>query len=223
MHLIFNMFSLYVFSEVAEFQLGVLLYGIIYLASLLGGNLFSLFVHRHHSDYRSAGASGAVCGIIFASIALFPGMGIGFFFIPVSIPSWIYGLVFVLYSIWGIRSRKDNVGHEAHLAGALIGMFIAIASEPSVLSNNYLPILAIAIPSMVFIYIILTRPHVLLIDNNFFKTHRRYYSIDHRYNAEKIDRQKQIDLILDKIHRKGMKSLSKKERELLAEYSKTVR
>lgn len=222
-HLIFNMLSLYIFSDAVEIRLGMISFIAIYFASLIGGNLFSLFVHRHHSRYTSAGASGAVCGIIFASIAVFPGLDIRFFFIPIDIPAWIFGLLYVIYSIWGIRSKADNVGHEAHLAGALVGLLIAILIQPASLRYNYLPILAISVPSIIFIYIILTRPHILLVDNNFFKTEKRYHSIDHKYNAEKMDRQKQIDLILDKIHRKGMKSLTRKERELLSEYSKTVR
>jgi membrane associated rhomboid family serine protease len=221
-HLLFNMFSLLLFSMTVEQYLGPLFYLLIYFASLLGGNLFTLYLHRNHGEYGTVGASGAVCGIIFAAIALFPGMGIGLFFIPVSIPSWIYGLVYVAYSIYGIRSRKDNVGHEAHLAGALIGMFIAIMIEPSSLVNNYLPILAILLPSLIFIYIIVTRPHVLLIDNFYFKK-RNYYSIDHKYNAEKRDKQKEVDAILEKIHKKGMSSLTRQERETLSQYSKTVR
>src|SRR5687768_3574038 len=71
-HLIFNMFSLFAFSGILENYLGGLQFLIIYFTGLIGGEVLSLFVHRHHADYSSVGASGAVCGIIFASIALFP-------------------------------------------------------------------------------------------------------------------------------------------------------
>jgi membrane associated rhomboid family serine protease len=223
MHLIFNMIALYFFSGSVEFFFGPLPFLLIYFISMVGGDLLSLFIHRYDSGFSSVGASGAVCGIIFASIAVFPGMTIGFFFIPIGIPAWIYGLAYVLYSIYGIRSRRSNIGHEAHLAGALIGMLLAIAMHPESLKENYLTILLITIPCIVFIYIILTRPHVLLIDNNFFKTHKRYYSVDHKYNAEKIDKEKEVDRILEKISRKGMKSLTPKERETLENHSKTVR
>lgn len=223
MHLIFNMLSLYIFSNSVEGFFGPLQFLLIYFISMLGGELLALFIHRRDGSYTSVGASGAVCGIIFASIAVFPGMGIGFFFIPVSIPAWIYGLAYVLYSIYGIRSRKDNVGHESHLGGALIGMLLAIAMYPAALAENYLTILVIAAPCIVFIYIIITRPHVLLVDNNFFKTQQNYYSIDHKYNAERVNKQQEIDRILEKIHRKGMKSLTQKEKELLEQHSKSVR
>jgi len=223
MHLIFNMLALYFFSGAVESFFGPLQFLLIYFASLIGGDLLSLFIHRYDSGYSSVGASGAVSGIIFAAIAVFPGMRMGFFFIPLAIPAWIFGLAYVLYSIYGVRSRRDNVGHESHLAGALIGMLLGIAMFPAALTENYLTILIIAIPSMAFIYIILTRPHVLLIDNNFLKTQKRYYSIDHKYNAEKINKEKEVDRILEKISRKGMKSLTPKEREILEQHSKTVR
>jgi hypothetical protein len=63
----------------------------------------------------------------------------------------------------------------------------------------------------------------LLIDNNFFKTQKRYYSIDQKYNAEKIDKEKEVDRILEKISKKGMKSLTPKERETLENHSKSFR
>lgn len=221
MHLIFNMISLYFFSAGIESYLGSVQYLLIYFASLIAGNLFSLLIHKNDNSYSSVGASGAVCGIIFAAIALFPGMKIGLFFFP--IPGWIYGLAFVLLSIYGIKSSNRNIGYDAHLGGALTGMLIAILMMPSVLVTNYFPILIICIPSLVFIYIIIKKPHLLLIDDYFFKTYRDRGTIDHRYNMEKADRQKEVDMILEKIHKKGIKSLTAREKQILDEYSKTVR
>lgn len=85
-HLIFNMLSLFFFYDYVEMFLGNIEFVILYFGSLLGGNLLALYIHRQHGDYSAAGASGAVSGVIFASIALFPGMGVGAFLIPVHIP-----------------------------------------------------------------------------------------------------------------------------------------
>jgi membrane associated rhomboid family serine protease len=221
LHLILNMISLYFFSGLVESQLGTLAFLVIYFGSLIGGDLFSLLIHKHDSGYSSIGASGAVFGIVFAAIALFPNMNIGLFFLP-GIPAWIYGLAYVLYSIYGIRSRMNNVGHDAHLCGAVFGMLVAIALQPSSIMQNPVPILLVSVPAIVFIYIIVTRPHVLLIDNLFYKNQRRHYNIDQRYNAEKVDKQKELDRLLEKIHKKGMNSLSAKEKANLAEYSKQL-
>ena len=93
MHFIFNMYVLYAFSGGIETYLGILPFTIIYFASLIGGHLFSLFMHRNHSDYTAVGASGAVSGVVFASIILFPGMELSLFFMPIHIPAWLFGLI----------------------------------------------------------------------------------------------------------------------------------
>ena len=223
MHLIFNMIALYFFSGSLEVYLGPVKFLIIYFSSLVGGDLLSLFIHRQDTDYDSVGASAGVCGIMFASIALFPGMGIGLLFIPVSIPGWLFGLIYVAYSIYGIRSRSNNIGHDAHLGGALVGLLVAVIMQPSAIVNNTWAIVIIMLPSVFFIYMIVTRPHILLIDNYFFKKHSNAITIDHKYNIERIDRQQEIDRILEKIHKKGMNSLTVKEKHALDEYSKTTR
>ena len=221
MHLIFNMLSLYAFSDLLEWRLGPLNFAIIYFASLIGGNILALFVHRQHGDYSAVGASGAVCGVIFASIALFPGIGVGFFGMPYSIPSWGYGLLFVGISIFGIKSNKDNIGHEAHLGGALVGMLTAIIMQPEALKENYLPILATVVPTVVFIFLIITRPHILLTNNSFFESNKKdHYDIDHIYNEKRTNKEKELDKLLEKISKKGMSSLSTKEKNRLKELSK---
>jgi membrane associated rhomboid family serine protease len=164
-HLLFNMMSLYAFSGLLELQLGEIKFLLLYFSSLLGGDLLSLFVHRNHGDYRSVGASGAVCGIIFASIALFPGIGIGFFGLPFSIPSWLYGILYIAYTIYGVKSDSASVGHEAHLGGALAGMLVAIAMQPSVVIENFWIILFVTLPTLAFIILMIKRPHILLLDN----------------------------------------------------------
>ncbi len=220
MHLIFNMLALYFFSSSLELYLGPVRFLIIYFLSLVAGDLLSLLVHRHQGDYDSVGASAGVNGVIFAFIALFPNMRIGLLFIPIGIPAWLFGLVYVLYSIYGIRSRKYNIGHDAHLGGALVGLVIAIIMQPSALINNTWAILIIMLPSVFFIYMIITRPHILLIDNYFFNKHSNAITVDHKYNIEQVNKQKEIDRILEKIHKKGMKSLTQKEKQMLEDYSK---
>ncbi|MBS1667020.1 MAG: rhomboid family intramembrane serine protease [Bacteroidetes bacterium] len=222
MHLIFNMLSLYFFSGVIESSLGGFRFLIIYFASMIGGEMFSMLVHKNNGDYSSVGASGAICGIIFSSIALFPGMGIGLFFLPISIPNWLFGLVFVLYSIYAVQSKKDNVGHDMHLGGALVGMLTALLMEPSALIQNYPVILLIAVPTIAFIYFIITRPQILFIDNYFFKQHQ-HFTIDDRYNQDRHQQQMEIDRILEKISKRGMGSLSRSEKEKLKNYSEKMK
>lgn len=222
LHLVLNMYSLYAFGYLLEASIGPWVFLAIYATSLIGGNLLSLFLHRHQDWYSAAGASGAVSGIIFSSLALFPGMDISLFGI-LPLPGWLYGLAFVLYSIYGIRSERRGIGHDAHLGGAMIGMLTALAFYPSALRTNYVTILVILLPCLVFLVLMLRRPEWLIIG-----TLRRrrdvnpdYLTQDDRYNLGKAQKQKEVDRILDKIAAKGMSSLSEKEKALLKEYSET--
>jgi membrane associated rhomboid family serine protease len=218
MHLIFNMLALYAFGSFFEPFLGGAKFLLIYFLSLIGGNGLALFIHKNSGDYTAVGASGAVNGIIYAGIALAPNMGIGFFFLPLSIPAWVFGIVYMLFTIYGIKAKWGNSGHAAHLGGALIGMLIALAMYPEALRVNYLPILLILIPTISFLLLIIYKPEILLIDS--FSKKKEQYSIDHQYNLTKAEKQADIDRILEKIHHKGMSSLTRKEREALEKYSK---
>jgi membrane associated rhomboid family serine protease len=215
-HLLFNMLALYVFGIGLDEYLGGSNMAVIYFASLLGGNLFTYYLHRH-DNYRAVGASGATFGLTFASIALFPGMKISLFFLPIGIPSWLFGLGSVLFSIYGIRAKKDNIGHEAHLGGAIVGMLTAICMNPAALVHNYLTIAVITVPVLIFMYIIMKRPHLLLVN----KKYKKQMSIEDRYNMRIVGKQKDIDGILEKIHKRGIKSLTDKEREMLDDHSKS--
>ena len=217
-HLIFNMLTFYFFSTGIAAVLGPLPLLWIYFAGLVGGNLVGLWMHRRHGSYRSIGASGAVYALIFASVALFPGMKISLFFI-ISLPTWVYGLLFLGFSLYGIRSKSDNIGHEAHLGGALVGMLIAIILYPSAVEENYLPILAVLIPLLAIIYIIVYKPQLMMVDNLYYKKSHNL-TIDQKYNLEKKNQQVTIDKILEKIHRKGINSLTREEKHKLEEYSK---
>lgn len=222
-HLLFNMLSLYIFSSSVEAYLGSAYFLLIYVVSIIGCNLLTLLIHWRDGDYSSVGASGAVSGVIFAAIALFPGMRMGFFFLPFfNIPAWIFGVLYVAFSIWGIKSKSDNIGHEAHLGGALVGMGMALLIHPEAFAQNYLPILLITIPAIVFLYLIVKRPHLLLVDNFYFKTHSDHYSVDHKYNEERVTRQQEIDRLLDKISRRGYNSLTAKEKETLKRHSRSA-
>lgn len=130
-HLLFNMFSFYFFAPSLE-QIpgnGVALLLAVYMGSILGGNLLALALHRHES-YFALGASGGVCGVIFAAIILYPGMSVMFLFLPVPMPGWLFAVLYVGFTIYGAKTKRDNIGHDAHLGGALMGLVIAVLFYP---------------------------------------------------------------------------------------------
>jgi membrane associated rhomboid family serine protease len=223
MHLIFNMAALYSFGNVLEESIGMLKFATIYTASLIIGNLLSLFINRNKSEYNSIGASGAISGIVFAAIALYPDMKMSLLFIPLSLPGWIFGLLYVTYCMFGIRAQRDNIGHDAHLGGGMTGLILALVMYPHALTQNYFPVLLILVPSLVFLFLILTRPEFLLLEKPFSRNDDSVLTIEDRYNNSRKMKEMELDRLLDKISTNGFHSLSKKEKERLEELSKVLK
>ena len=130
-----NMLSLYFFGPWIELSYGGMQFLGIYFAAIVGGNLLSLLVHRH-DDYRAYGASGGVAGIILAHIFMFPGGSVQFFLVPVPIPSWLYAIAFLGASFYGMKNQIGNVGHDAHLGGALVGLYTAAGMHPFIVRES---------------------------------------------------------------------------------------
>ncbi len=148
-HLAFNMITLYFFAPVVISFLGTPSFLMIYLGSLLCGNLLTLQFHKDEYHYRAVGASGAVTGILYSAILLQPDMNLFFFFIPIPIPAYIFGIGYLLYSIYGMKSRADNIGHTAHFGGAIGGYLITLFKDPQLLTENTLMVILLAIPIII--------------------------------------------------------------------------
>lgn len=148
-HLIFNMLTLYFFAYIVIAYLGNINFLIIYLGSLILGNLLSYYFHKDEYHYSAVGASGAVSGILYSAILLQPDMSLYMFFIPIPIPAYIFGIGYLLYSIYGMRTRRDNIGHDAHFGGAMGGYIITLAMVPLLLQTNTLMVGLLAIPIVI--------------------------------------------------------------------------
>lgn len=145
-HLIFNMLTLYFFAGVVIMAVGVSKFVIIYMVSLLLGNLLSYYFHKEEYHYSAVGASGAVVGVLYSAILYYPDMELYLFFIPIPIPAWIFGIAYLLYSIYGMKSRYGNIGHDAHFGGAIAGYLLTIAFVPSLLATSLWIVLLLAVP-----------------------------------------------------------------------------
>ena len=145
-HLLFNMFTLYFFANSVVFKLGVFNFYLIYLISLLTGNLLSFYFHKNEPQYTAVGASGAVTGILYAAILLNPGMKMFIYFIPVPIPSYIIGVGYLLFSIYGMKIKMGNIGHDAHFGGAVGGYVMTLILAPNILEYHLMMVLVLAAP-----------------------------------------------------------------------------
>jgi membrane associated rhomboid family serine protease len=134
MHLMFNMLTLFFFGPALEYQVGGTLFLVIYLVSLIVGNLYPFLKFRNQQDYVAIGASGAVSGVVFSFCLFNPLAEIRmFFFLPM--PAFVFAILYVAYSIYSMRNRHDNIGHEAHLAGALAGVVTTLIAVPEVIGH----------------------------------------------------------------------------------------
>ncbi|MBW2274786.1 MAG: rhomboid family intramembrane serine protease [Deltaproteobacteria bacterium] len=135
-HFVFNAFTLYSFGSHLEQLYGVTELLVIYFASVIGGSLLSLWIHRRDADYAALGASGGVCGVLYASIFLIPGGGIYIMPIPVAIPSWLFAILFLLFSSYGMSSKNTKIGHDAHFGGAIVGVLAAAVQYPQIIQHD---------------------------------------------------------------------------------------
>lgn len=135
-HLAFNMIALYSFGEAVEKYIfsnecvfgsyGKIIYLIMYVLALIMASIPTYFAHKDNYHYRSLGASGAVSAVMFASLVLIPQLPINIMFIPIDIPGFIMGPLFLLISAYLSHKGGDNINHSAHFWGAAFGFVFTL-------------------------------------------------------------------------------------------------
>jgi len=144
-HLAFNMITLYFFAPIVSQSLGDFSFLLIYFASLVCGSLLTMVFHGNEYSYSAVGASGVVTGILYSAILMYPQMTIGIFGI-IPMPAYIFGIGYLLYSIYGMRAKNDNIGHTAHFGGAIGGYVITLLKVPTLFQDNLLMVILLAVP-----------------------------------------------------------------------------
>ena len=145
-HLFVNMFVLYMFGANVErlYQgltdgSGALAFSGLYLGGILFSSLVGYRRHIHDPGYRAVGASGAVAAVLLAHILMLPTQSIYLMFIPIPIPSFVFGILYLAYERYMDKRGGDNVAHDAHFHGALFGVVYTAIVEPRlVLDLGYL-------------------------------------------------------------------------------------
>ncbi len=137
-HLIFNMLTLYFFGRQVETNFEYLfgnpyVYPIFYITALMFSSTPSYVKHKNNSYYRALGASGAIAAILFTTIIFDPWQTLLLnFFIPV--PALLFAVGYIVYSSYMSKRGTDNIGHDAHLYGALYGIIFPVVLKPQLIS-----------------------------------------------------------------------------------------
>ncbi len=136
-HLLVNMIVLWSFGTAVEhyFQLNFggnsrYYYLAMFIGAIIFSSLLSLIKQRNNVYYNAVGASGAVSAVLFAAIFFNPWESI-YFFGVLPMPGIIFGLLYLYYSFYMSRKKMDNIGHDAHFMGAIIGFCTPMIIRPS--------------------------------------------------------------------------------------------
>ncbi|WP_430400930.1 rhomboid family intramembrane serine protease [Flavobacterium sp.] len=151
-HLAFNMLTLYFFAPIVLDTFGNVNFLYVYFVSLIAGSLLTMYFHKNDFHYRAVGASGAVTGIIYSSILLYPEMNLYLFF-AIPIKGYVFGIGYLLYSIYGMKAKNDNIGHTAHFGGAIGGYLFTLIKVPSLIQTNTEMVILLTIPIIILFYL----------------------------------------------------------------------
>lgn len=141
-HLAVNMFVLYMFGPQVEEGYAeitgrspMLLFLLMYVGAIVLSSLPGYFKHRLDPNYRAVGASGATSAVVFASILMFPTTRLALIMLPIPLPAWLFGIIYLAYEWYMGKRGNDGIAHDAHFFGALVGMAFTTFLDPHVITG----------------------------------------------------------------------------------------
>ncbi len=135
-HLFFNMFALYFFGQHVAYYFGAMgnqLLVVLYLSGIVISDIPTYLKYKDVPNYNSLGASGGVAAVLFSSIMFEPLNPIYIMFIPIGIPGFVLGTLYLIYSYYQGKRMSDNINHDAHLYGAIFGLVFTVLLRPGVI------------------------------------------------------------------------------------------
>jgi membrane associated rhomboid family serine protease len=129
-HILFNMWSLYIFGDNVEDRLGPIRYLLFYLLCGLASGLSHLFLNWH-SQIPTVGASGAIAGVMGAYFILHPRARILTLIPVLFIPFFIELPAFFFLGLWFFfqlasaslgPAQEGGIAWWAHIGGFVFGM-----------------------------------------------------------------------------------------------------
>lgn len=128
-HILFNMFMLWMFGRVLENVWGAKRFLTFYLLCGIGAAAAHLLIQHFTGGFSYVvGASGAIFGVFAAFAMLFPNTEMYIMFIPVPIKAKWVAIGYMALDLFGGISNVpgDNIAHFAHLGGAVTGVIIVL-------------------------------------------------------------------------------------------------
>lgn len=132
-HLVFNLLTYWFFAFQLERRIGAAAFAALYAFALTVSTVGTWFKHRGEPQYATLGASGAILGVLFASIVYFPEQSLFIIPIPIPIPAPLFALGYLAYTWYSSRQARGRINHDAHLSGALAGVAFVALTDPGAL------------------------------------------------------------------------------------------
>lgn len=210
MHILFNMFALWMFGSELEERWGSNFFLKYYLVSGTGAGflIWLLPVLLNQPTGFTLGASGAIFGILLAYAMNWPDRYLLFmFFFPIKVKYFVFimGLVSLLFSL--DSSGAGGISHVGHLGGLVSGwlyLFYLRKKGHSSYSGG---------DAMVNV-------NPLQKYKNYKK--KKEWQRRQQEMYDMMHMEQKVDAILDKISRRGMKSLTRDEKRFLQKASETM-
>ncbi|MCB9195915.1 MAG: rhomboid family intramembrane serine protease [Flavobacteriales bacterium] len=148
-HLMMNMFTLYFLGPGVEERMvdlmgikGEVMYAILYIAGLAFASLPAMLKHGDDPGYLAVGASGAVTAVVFAYI-LFEPIRPLYIYGMIPIPGVILGILYLIFETYASKQGRTNIGHDAHIAGAIFGVLFLVAVDHHIFMSFYYKIASV--------------------------------------------------------------------------------
>lgn len=207
-HVAFNMLGLWIFGTQIEALWGQRTFLLYYLVCGLGGGLlYGIFALMGFGGGWMLGASAAIMGLLLAYGMTYPNNKI---YLMGILPIKAKYLV-VLYGLMDLLSipKGDGVAHLAHLGGLLAGFIFVQITIPGLSGQMFK---GSSLSSYWKSFQAKRRMKIVRPEKPSEQQSKRP---DFQSNTNASTDQKRIDIILDKISREGLQSLSDEEQELL--------
>jgi membrane associated rhomboid family serine protease len=127
LHILSNMFALYMFGPDCESLLGSRRFTIYYFVCVVGAAVSQLLVtqYLYPGPGATAGASGAIFGILLLFGMAFPRRQLLLLFPPIPMPAWLFVTLYGLFELFfGVSRILPQVAHFAHLGGMAAGYLL---------------------------------------------------------------------------------------------------
>jgi membrane associated rhomboid family serine protease len=134
-HMVFNLITFYSFGFPLERVIGSFRFVALYFSALLVSGLGTVYKHRNDPGYASLGASGAILGVLFASIVYFPRQSLYILPLPIPIPAPLFAVGYLAFSWYSSRTNRGQINHDAHIFGALTGLAFVLVTDSRTFMN----------------------------------------------------------------------------------------